>query len=74
LTAWPIIAVDIVRENVKGGDGHSDTVLKYKLEPRRGFVELAARHQGMLNDRIEVVGLSERKERLRRALTRTPKP
>jgi hypothetical protein len=72
--AWPIVGIEIVRENLKGGDGHSDTVLKYKLDRRLGYVDLAARHQGMLTERVELVGLSERKERLRRALTRTPKP
>ena len=52
--AWPIIGIDIVRENIKGGDGHSDTVLKYKLDRRIGYVELAAKHQGMLTDKLEV--------------------
>lgn len=52
--AWPIVGIDIVRENVKGGDGHSDTVLKYKLDRRLGYVELAARHQGMLHDKVDV--------------------
>src|SRR3990167_258122 len=52
--AWPIIGIDIVRENIKGGDGHSDTVLKYKLDRRIGYVELAAKHQGMVTDKLEV--------------------
>ena len=53
--AWPIVGIEIVRENIKGGDGHSDTILKYKLDRRLGYVELAARHQGMLTDKIEVI-------------------
>ena len=52
--AWPIVGIDIVRENLKGGDGHADTVVKYRLEPRKGYVELAARHQGMLHDKVDV--------------------
>lgn len=52
--AWPIVGIEIVRENIKGGDGHSDTVLKYKLDRRHGYVELAARHQGMLHDKVDV--------------------
>ena len=52
--SWPIVGIDIVRENLKGGDGHADTVVKYRLEPRRGYVELAARHQGMLHDKVDV--------------------
>ncbi len=72
--AWPIAGFEIIIKNAEAGDGHTDKVAKVKLADRRGYVELAAKHQGMLTERIEVVGLSERKERLRRALTRTPKP
>ena len=75
--AWPIVGIDIVRENLKGGDGHADTVVKYRLEPRKGYVELAARHQGMLHDKVDVnvtdVGAKLDAARLRAAALNTPK-
>lgn len=72
--AWCIAGAEVVVKNAEAGDGHTDKVLKLKFVDRGRYVELAAKHQGMLTERIEVVGLSERKERLRRALTRTLKP
>ena len=72
--AWCIAGAEVIVKNAEAGDGHTDKVLKLKFINRDRYVELAAKHQGMLTERIEVVGLSERKERLRLALTRTPKP
>ncbi len=75
--AWPIVGIDIVRENLKGGDGHADTVVKYRLEPRRGYVELAARHQGMLTDKLQVSGdqaLMDRLDAWKRQQAEKPKP
>src|SRR3990167_1566552 len=53
--AWCIGGYEIIKKNAEAGDGHIDTVHKVKLIDRGRYVELAAKHQGMLTDRIEVV-------------------
>lgn len=52
--AWPIVQWDVLRGNVDDADGKSDTIVRIKVEGRRGYVELAARHQGMLHDKMDV--------------------
>lgn len=52
--AWAIAGFDVVRRNLEGGDGHSDTIVKIKLIDRGRYVELAAKHQGMLVERVDV--------------------
>jgi hypothetical protein len=46
----------VVRRNVDGADGHSDTVVKVRLVDRGKYVELAAKHQGMLTEKVELSG------------------
>lgn len=52
--AWCIAGVEVIVKNAEAGDGHTDRVLKLKFIDRRGYVELAARHQGMLHDKVDV--------------------
>ena len=54
--AWCIAGFDVVRRNLEGGDGHQDVVVKVKLVDRGRYVELAAKHQGMLTERVEISG------------------
>lgn len=54
--AWCIAGFEIVIKNAEAGDGHTDTVAKVKLVDRGRYVELAARHQGMLTDKVELKG------------------
>jgi hypothetical protein len=54
--AWAITGFDVVRRNLDGGDGHTDTIVKIKLADRGKYVELAARHHGLLTDKVEVQG------------------
>jgi predicted RNA-binding protein with TRAM domain len=54
--AWPIAGFEIIIKNAEAGDGHTDKVAKIKLADRRGYVELAAKHQGMLTEKLEVSG------------------
>jgi hypothetical protein len=54
--AWAIAGFDVVRRNVDGADGHSDTVVKVRLVDRGKYVELAAKHQGMLTEKVELSG------------------
>lgn len=54
--AWPIVQYDVLRGNVDDGDGKSDTIVRVKFEGRRGYVELGARYQGMLTDKVEISG------------------
>ena len=67
--AWCIAGAEVIIKNAAAGDGHTDKVLKLKFVDRGRYVELAAKHQGMLTERVEIIGLQERKERLRKALT-----
>ena len=52
--AWCIAGFEVVIKNAAAGDGHTDTVHKVKLIDRGRYVELAARHQGMLHDKLDV--------------------
>jgi hypothetical protein len=54
--AWAIAGFDIVRRNLEGGDGHTDTIVKIRLVDRGKYVELAAKHQGMLTEKVEISG------------------
>jgi hypothetical protein len=54
--AWAIAGFDVVRRNLEGGDGHTDTVVKVRLVDRGKYVELAAKHQGMLTEKVELSG------------------
>lgn len=54
--AWCIAGAEVIVKNAKAGDGHTDTVLKLKFIDRRGYVELAAKHQGMLTEKVEISG------------------
>lgn len=54
--AWCIAGAEIIVKNAKAGDGHVDEVLKVKFVDRGRYVELAARHLGMLNDKLELKG------------------
>ena len=51
--AWCIAGAEIVIKNAEAGDGHTDKVLKLKFIDRGRYVELAARHQGMLTEKVE---------------------
>lgn len=51
---------EAVRRNVEGGDGHQDQVIKVRQTDQLKALELLARYQGLLVERVEVdVGLSE---------------
>lgn len=52
--AWCIDSYEIIIKNAEAGDGHTDTVAKLKFQRRKDYVELAARHQGMLHDKVDV--------------------
>ena len=54
--AWCIGGVEVIIKNAKAGDGHTDEVLKLKFVDRGRYVELAAKHLGMLIERLEVSG------------------
>jgi len=51
--AQSITSIEVVMKNAVAGDGQVDRVLKIRLAPREKYVELAARHYGMLLDRTE---------------------
>ena len=52
--AWCIAGCEVIIKNAEAGDGHTDTVLKLKFIDRGRYVELAAKHQGMLIEKREV--------------------
>lgn len=54
--AWCIAGAEVIVKNAEAGDGHTDKVLKLKFIDRRGYVELAAKHQGMLTEKVELSG------------------
>lgn len=50
--AWCLAGFEIVTKEL--GKGEVEHVAKVKLIDRKGYVELAARHQGMLTDKLHV--------------------
>lgn len=70
--AWPIIGIEILRVPSKDKDAPADTVVKYRLEGRRGYVELAARHQGLLNN-DKSGGVNDLARVIEEAFCRTPR-
>lgn len=54
--AMPIAGFEVLKRNVTSGDDKVDTVLKVKLIDRSRYVEMAARHHGLLVDKLEVTG------------------
>jgi hypothetical protein len=65
-----IAGFDVVVKNVAAGDGHTDTVIKVKLKEQARFVELGARHLGLLTERIELSGSLDLVTRLQAARKR----
>lgn len=69
--AMPIAGFEVVKKNLTAGDGKTDTVLKVKLIDRSRYVEMAAKHHGLLTEKIELTGelsLSEKVARARQRL------
>ena len=54
--AWCLAGFEIIIKNAEAGDGHTDKVAKVKLVDRGRYVELAAKHQGMLTEKVEISG------------------
>jgi hypothetical protein len=54
--AWCIAGAEVIVKNAAAGDGHTDRVLKLKFIDRGRYVELAAKHQGMLTEKVEISG------------------
>lgn len=52
--AWCIAGAEVIVKNAEAGDGHTDKVLKLKFIDRGRYVELAAKHQGMLTEKVDV--------------------
>lgn len=65
-----IASVKVRTENLTAGDEAQDTTVEIKLWSKTDALQLGARANGWLKDVVQVEGLSERKERLRKALAR----
>jgi phage terminase small subunit len=57
--AWMIAGSEHVIKNAAAGDGHTDTVLKVRLVDRARYLEMAAKHFGMLEEKLEHSGTIE---------------
>lgn len=51
-----IAGFEVIVKNAEAGDGHTDIVHKVKLKDQARFVEMAAKHFGLLVDKIEHSG------------------
>lgn len=49
-----IAGVEVVLKNAEAGDGITDRILKYKLEPRSKYVEMAAKYHSLLVEKVDV--------------------
>ena len=58
-TAAQIAGVEYVTKNVDASDGHTDRIYRLKLKEQAKFVELAAKYQGLLVEKLEVSGDEE---------------
>jgi phage terminase small subunit len=47
-----ISAFEIVKRNITTGDGTVDVLHKIRLDDRRGYVEMAAKHFGLLEEKV----------------------
>lgn len=47
-----IAGVEVVIKNAAAGDGHTDTVHKIKLKDASRYVEMAAKHFGLLAEHV----------------------
>ena len=65
-----IASIKVRTENLTAGDDKQDTTVELRWWDKVKALELCARSLGMLKDHIVVEGLDERKQRLRKALTR----
>ena len=54
--AFCIAGFEIIIKNAEAGDGHTDRVAKVKVIDRGRYVELAAKHLGMLTEKLELSG------------------
>lgn len=68
-----ISSVKVRTENLTSGDGETDTTIEIRLWDKTKALELGARANGWLKDHVVVEDLSDRKTRLRTALTRASK-
>jgi phage terminase small subunit len=59
-----IAGFEVVIKNAAAGDGHTDTVHKVKLKNQERFVEMAAKHFGLLTEKLEITGGAELIDRL----------
>ena len=51
-----IAGYEIIVKNAAAGAGHTDTVLKLRLKDQSRYVEMAAKHFGLLTEKIEHSG------------------
>lgn len=49
-----VAGLEVVKRNLTAGDGEIDTIIKVKLTDRGRYVEMAAKHFGLLIERVEV--------------------
>ncbi len=63
-----IASVELLRKNVEAGDGHIDTVLKFKLWDKLKALEMLAKHFSLLVERLDISGTVEIKNQLRARL------
>lgn len=68
--ATMIAGVETIVKNAQAGDGHTDTVLKVKLQDQAKYVEIAAKHFGLLIERIEHSGTVSLEDRIKQGRTR----
>lgn len=51
-----IAGFEVVKRNLTAGDGATDTILKIKLKDQSRYVEMAAKHFGLLTEKVEHSG------------------
>lgn len=51
-----IAGFEVVKRNLTSGDGVTDTIIKVKLKDQSRYVEMAAKHFGLLVDKVEHSG------------------
>jgi phage terminase small subunit len=47
-----IAGFEIIKRNITAGDDHVDVLHKIRLDDRKGYVEMAAKHFGLLEDKL----------------------
>jgi hypothetical protein len=67
-----LASLEVIVKNAEAGDGHTDTIHKFKLWDKTRALEALAKHFGLVTERLEVNGWDKLSAQLNHAPTVGP--